>query len=103
MSFEFPVHLLRFTSCMRQGLMPQVVGKVNLVKQQAVLVYVKMQGALLKASVKHYLTTDGTLWESVPITRNLRNAVFDMVYALVLVMHQVTSYAPAFTQQVCLI
>lgn len=62
--------------------------------------YVEMQGAMLRASVKHYMAIDGTLWDSVPITRHLRNATFDMVYALVVLLHQVTAHAPAYVQPV---
>ena len=71
----------------------QVVADLKKVRDEAGNEYVALQGALLRASVKHYLTSDGTLWDSMPLKKELRDATYDMAFALVLVMNQVISHA----------
>lgn len=79
----------------QQGGQPhvQVVADLKRVRDEAGNEYVALQGALLRASVKHYLTSDGTLWDSMPLKKELRDATYDMAFALVLVMNQVVSHA----------
>lgn len=73
----------------------QVIADLKLVRDEAGNEYVALQAALLRASVKHYLSTDGTLWDSMPLKKELRDATFDMAFALVLIMNQVLSHATA--------
>ena len=54
----------------------------------------------MRASVKHYLSTDGTLWDSMPLKKELRDATFDMAFALVLILNQVLSHATASVHDV---
>ena len=70
-----------------------MVADLKRVRDEAGNEYVALQGALLRASVKHYLTSDGTLWDSMPLKKELRDATYDMAFALVLVMNQVVSHA----------
>jgi hypothetical protein len=77
-----------------------VIADLKLVRDEAGNEYVALQGALLRASVKHYLSTDGTLWDSMPLKKELRDATFDMVFALVLIMNQVLSHATATVHDV---
>ena len=77
------------------GSCAQVIADLKLVRDEAGNEYVALQAALLRASVKHYLSTDGTLWDSMPLKKELRDATFDMAFALVLIMNQVLSHATA--------
>lgn len=78
----------------------QVVQDLKAVRDEAADLYVELQAALLRASVKHYLTSDGTLWDSVPLRRELRDATYDLAFALVLILNQVTTHAPPAVQPV---
>ena len=70
-----------------------MIADLRRVRDEAANEYVVLQAALLRASVRHYLSTDGTLWDSMPLKKELRDATFDMAFALVLIMNQVLSYA----------
>ena len=78
----------------------QVIADLRLVRDEAGNEYVHLQGGLLRASVKHYLSTDGTLWDSMPLKKELRDATFDMAFALVLILNQVLSHATASVHNV---
>ena len=78
----------------------QVIADLKQVRDEAGNKYVALQGALLRASVKHYLSTDGTLWDSMPLKKELRDATYDMAFALVLIMNQVLSHATSSVHDV---
>lgn len=80
----------------------QVVETLKGVRDEASDLYVEVQSHLLRASVKHYLTSDGTLWDSMPLRKELRDATFDMAFALVLIVNQVLSHATLSVQAVSL-
>lgn len=79
----------------------QVIENLKAVRDEASDLYVEVQSHLLRASVKHYLTSDGTLWDSMPLRKELRDATFDMSFALVLIVNQVLSHATLSVQTVC--
>lgn len=78
----------------------QVIQTLKEVRDEASNLYVDLQSALLRASVKHYLTSDGTLWDSMPLKKDLRDATYGMAFALVLIVNQVLSHATPSVQTV---
>lgn len=78
----------------------QVIQTLKEVRDEASNLYVDLQSALLRASVKHYLTSDGTLWDSMPLKKELRDATYGMAFALVLIVNQVLSHATPAVQTV---
>lgn len=81
----------------------QVIQTLKEVRDEASNLYVDLQSALLRASVKHYLTSDGTLWDSMPLKKELRDATYGMAFALVLIVNQVLSHATPSVQTVWLL
>lgn len=77
-----------------------MIENLKSVRDEASDLYVEVQSHLLRASVKHYLTSDGTLWDSMPLRKELRDATFDMSFALVLIVNQVLSHATLSVQMV---
>jgi hypothetical protein len=92
--------VLASSPALRADGVAQVIADLRLVRDEAASEYVALQGALLHASVKHYLSTDGTLWDSMPLKKELRDATFDMAFALVLIMNQVLSHATSSVHDV---
>jgi hypothetical protein len=78
----------------------QVIQTLKEVRDEASNLYVDLQSALLRASVKHYLTSDGTLWDSMPLKKELRDATYEMAFALVLIVNQILSHATPSVQTV---
>jgi hypothetical protein len=77
-----------------------VIATLKEVRDEASNLYVDLQSALLRASVKHYLMSDGTLWDSMPLKKELRDATYGMAFALVLIVNQVLSHATPSVQAV---
>eukprot|EP00892_Ulva_mutabilis_P007527 jgi/Ulvmu1/5146/UM021_0163.1 len=92
----YPHNVSAQETCLKE--VKKVIENLKAVRDEASDLYVEVQSHLLRASVKHYLTSDGTLWDSMPLRKELRDATFDMAFALVLIVNQVLSHATLSVQ-----